>query len=397
MRVPKGSRKQVRVPIPKAFGKMVKTIGKQFPAMREAQCLGLSLWVWGAFKGQSACETSVIANLPWKTEQAARQLLRELLLNGVDKAAPCSTQVEVKAHFFWLMRWVISLWKSRSLPLAIDATLHKDRVAALVVSVLFRGIAIPVAWCIMPANKKGAWMGPILELLQLIKPAVPDCMKVVVMCDRGLWSRRLWGAIIALGWHPLMRVKKKTLFQPHGKRCGPAMELILGKGHIWVGAGKAFSDSHGQLPATLVMIWAAGQKEPWLLLTDLPPDEIDPSWYALRMWIESGFRALKSVGWRWERTRRIDPERVARYWLILGVLSLWSAAHGAAAEDQQNKTPRLNKNNTTAQRTMSVIRRGVGIIGYFIACQQLPPPPLMKPEEWPTLPSDMIWNRPILC
>jgi hypothetical protein len=39
--------------------------------------------------------------------------------------------------------------------LAIDATRHGDRVAALVVSVLYGGSAIPVAWYILTANQKG--------------------------------------------------------------------------------------------------------------------------------------------------------------------------------------------------------------------------------------------------
>ena len=30
-------------------------------------------------------------------------------------------------------------------------------------------------------------------------------------------------------------------------------------------------------------------------------------WYMLRFWIELGFRALKSVGWQWQNTRRTDP------------------------------------------------------------------------------------------
>jgi hypothetical protein len=40
------------------------------------------------------------------------------------------------------------------------------------------------------------------------------------------------------------------------------------------------------------------------------------------MWIEFGFRALKGLGWRWERTRRTDPDRVARHWLVLAVATL---------------------------------------------------------------------------
>ena len=47
-----------------------------------------------------------------------------------------------------------------------------------------------------------------------------------------------------------------------------------------------------------------------MILTDLPPDQAGVSWYALRFWIELGFKALKSLGWQWQKTRRTDPERI---------------------------------------------------------------------------------------
>ena len=63
------------------------------------------------------------------------------------------------------MRRVLSLWKSSDLALAIDPTTLSDRLCAIVVSVVCRGCAIPVAWVVMPANKKGKWIDPVCELL----------------------------------------------------------------------------------------------------------------------------------------------------------------------------------------------------------------------------------------
>ena len=43
-----------------------------------------------------------------------------------------------------------------------------------------------------------------------------------------------------------------------------------------------------------------------VILTDL--DQVGPSWYALRFWM-SWVKALKSLGWKWDKTRRTDPTR----------------------------------------------------------------------------------------
>ena len=60
------------------------------------------------------------------------------------------------------------------------------------------------------------------------------------------------------------------------------------------------------------------QEEPWTILTGLPPDEVGVSWYALRFWTELGFRAVKSLGWQWQKTRRTDPARISRHWFVEG-------------------------------------------------------------------------------
>lgn len=35
-----------------------------------------------------------------------------------------------------------------------------EQLVALVVSVLYRGSALPVAWVILPGNAPGPWLGP---------------------------------------------------------------------------------------------------------------------------------------------------------------------------------------------------------------------------------------------
>ena len=72
-----------------------------------------------------------------------------------------------------LLRWVLAWWRSERLALAVDPTSKKDDSVAIVISVLYRGCAVPVAWRILRANKPGAWMDPIVELLRELAPAVP--------------------------------------------------------------------------------------------------------------------------------------------------------------------------------------------------------------------------------
>ena len=380
---------------PTEWYQMEATIAQRLPCLRPAQQRGLTWWVYGMILAHSVCQNAVIAALltvgSW---HGLRQYLREWVYDGAHKAAPCQTEVDVVACFPLLLRWVLGWWQGRDLALAVDATARGDAVVALVVSVVYRGSAIPVAWEILPANQPGAWMSPLLRLLRVLRPAVPATMRVLVLADQGLWSPRLWKRIRDLGWHPLLRVHDTTLFQPQRMRRQPARDLVAGPGHAWVGAGVAFKQRPVRRAATLVVVWDTDQEEPWVLLTDLSPQRIGICWYGLRVWIELGFRALKGVGWQWQQTRRNNPTRVARSWLLLAVATLWVLATGTRAEDAQRcgvPPPRLRTHPTVlppsaVRRTVSVFLLGITWLRYQLHHSHLWRTLWLAPEPWPAAP-----------
>src|SRR4051812_5492304 len=164
-------------------------------------------------------------------------------------------------------------------------------------------------------------MGPILRLLRRLRPAVPPGWTMLVLADRGLWSPRLWRRVRRLGWHPLLRIQRRTTITPDGGERRPAGTLVR-PGEAWVGRGGLGWRERRRLTVTVVAGWTTEQEEPGVVVTDLPPDRVGVGWYASRMWVELGFRALKGLGWRWQRSRRTDPARVARHRLVLAVAAL---------------------------------------------------------------------------
>lgn len=388
--------------LPREYYQVDETIGAHLANLKPAQRGGLTLWVYGAILAGSACQAAVVAALlPLGGAHALRQRLREWLYDGADKAVPVRAQIDVAACFAPLLRWVLSWWRGADLALAIDATSLGDKVVVLSVSVLYRGGALPVAWHVLPAHRKGAWMEPILALLERLAPAVPADMTVLVLTDRGLWSPKLWAGLRQHGWHPLLRVRRETTFRPRGGKRQRADALVPGPGHAWVGAGVAFKHKGVRRAGTLLVVWDAGQAEPWILLTDLPPAEVGVCWYGLRAWIELGFRALKGVGWRWEQTRRTDPDRVARHWLVLAVATLWVVAYGTRAEDAA-RCGVAPANLRTAPpppaaerpRTLSVFARGLPQLRWqLLRARRLWTRVWLVPEPWPKPPPGLVIER----
>ena len=375
---------------------MERALAERLPHLRGPQRRGLALWVLGAVLAHSACQAAVLAALlPWAPYHALRQRLREWLLDGADKAVPCAAQVEVDRCFAPLLRWVLGWWQGRELALAVDATAHREEVVALVVSVLYRGSAIPVAWAILPGNVPGPWLGPILRLLRQLRPAVPPGWTVLVLADRGLWSPRLWKRIRRLGWHPLLRIQRRTTITPDGGERRAAGALVR-PGEAWIGRGALGGREDRRLTVTLIAVWTEEQKEPWVVVTDLPPARVGVGWYALRMWVELGFRALKGLGWQWQRSRRTDPARVARHWLVLAVASLWVLAHGTRVEDAHGRglpparlraPPPPPPAAHTRPRRIGLFRLGVQWLCHrLLAHRRLWRRLWLVPEPWPQPP-----------
>lgn len=361
---------------PRELYQMQQQLTQRLPGLRPAHVLGLALWVYGTVLAKSACQSAVVHELEdLMPAGTARQRLREWLKDGRDKARPCHSQVEVTVCFPLLLRWIISWWQgSTTLPLAIDAVAHQDRVVALVVSVLYRGCAMPVAWFIVPAHEPGAWMPHILALIDHLQPAIPADWRTLVLVDRGLWSPKLWHHLQQRQLAPLVRIAADSQVRPAGwKRTVTPAVLVPKMGPAWVGRAAIFGADARQV-ATLIVVWGPGHKERWVLLTNLPPEAVQHSWYGLRMWIELGFRALKSMGWQWQMSRRAQPERVARHWLVMAVATLWVLGCGTRMDDaaQLGTTPdRIRvppelpppmERATTSlfQRGMSAARRQLG-------------------------------------
>ena len=159
---------------PRECYQMQQVIETHLPHLSRSQLAGLVLWVCGTILAGSACQNAVAAALSTKGNwDNLRQRLREWLYDGGDRARPCQTELDVSLCFAPLLRWVLTWWCSDRLALAVDPTLKGDDTTAIVISVVYRGCAIPVAWRILHANKPGAWMDPIVELLQALAPGGP--------------------------------------------------------------------------------------------------------------------------------------------------------------------------------------------------------------------------------
>jgi hypothetical protein len=365
--------------------------------LSKPQAAVLALWSVGMVLARSCGVSAVsefLAQGLGRKPNTVRQQLREWCYEANAKWGGPRQEVQVETCFAPLLAWVLSWWEGNQLALAVDATTLGQRFVVLVVSVLYRGCAIPVAWTVIPATEKHAWRGEWLRMLRQVREAIPRRFFVIVLADRGLYARWLFQRIVRLGWHPLLRINTGGTFRPaKSVHYHPLRELVPQPGRQWVGEGTAFQGPRRRLNCTLLARWEEGYRDPWLLLTALAPSAGEACWYGLRAWIEQGFKIAKRGGWQWQRTRMNDPQRAARLWLAVAVATLWLLSVGGVAEetlpastllplaDCDGPAPRSRR--ATQLRLVSVFHRGwITILVALLNDRRLPQGRFV-PEPWP--------------
>jgi hypothetical protein len=374
----------------------IDEVSRNLSGLSKPQAVVLGMYSFGMVIVRSCGISSIayaLSLLLEKSENTMRQRLRELTYAAPDKRGAKRQALDVTTCFAPLLKWVLSWWEAgeKGLALAMDASTLGQRFTVLSISVVYRGCAIPVAWRILPATEKDAWKPHWLNLLKCLTGAVPDDWTVIVLTDRGLYARWLFKAIQKLKWHPFMRIHRGGNFRPQGKAGFRPLSTVVPKaGSSWSDQIDCFSTKKCRLNCTLLARWDEGYDEPWLILTDLLPDEANIAWYGMRNWIEQGYKDCKRGGLRWEQTKMTDPDRATRLWLVIAVTTLWIVSVGGQADaslpasslDDLPIAHRHFKGSPQPRRLSCFCR---GLIAILIALIKGEPLPLGRfiPEPWP--------------
>lgn len=314
----------------------IEQVACHFPGLSKPQAAGLALWSLGLILARSCALTAVaglLAPLLGQSFNTVRERLRDTYREADAKSGLQRDELALSACWGAWLAWVLDGWNGRQLAIALDATALGNRLVVLTISVVYRGCAVPVTWKILRATEKHPWRPEWLALLAHFHRCVPKDWTVIVLADRGLYAKWLFKTIAALGWHPFLRVNLQGQFRPQGQRSWtPFTALVPAVGRCWQGQGTAFSGKKNRLPCTLLGRWSEGYSTPWLILTDLPPEAANVSWYGFRAWIEHGFKKIKRGGWQWQYTRMSDPARAERLWLAIALATWWLLAVGGEAE-----------------------------------------------------------------
>ena len=233
----------------------------------------------------------------------------------------------------------------------------------LMVAVAYRRRAIPLAWTWVKGARGHSTAHKQRALLAYIHQLMPDNARVLVVGDSEFGAVKVLRQLDGWGWFYVMRQKSNHLVKLKGDYLWrPFGSLVEKAGQcVWIEA--AWLTQKHAYPVHLLAHWKKGEKEPWLLATNLPTAKASLRAYRRRMWIEEMFGDFKDHGFDLESSHLQHFLRLSRLTLIVAFLYFWLVAFGS----QVIKRGQRRLVDRAGRKDLSIFRIGLDMVKRCLA------------------------------
>jgi hypothetical protein len=221
----------------------------------------------------------------------------------------------------------------KTLYVALDTSMLWNTYCMVRLSVIYRGRAVPLVWCVLEHGSAMVAYDVYKALLEKANTLVPVACTVVLLADRGFTDTELLRHLKHLGWHFRIRIKSNFwIYRPgHGGFQVRDISLGCGQARFWHGVLLTIKRCG---PVHLAVARPLGSDEYWYVISDEPTDVQSLEEYGLRFDIEENFLDDKSNGFQLESSLIRSPEALERLCFVLAMTTLYLVSVGTAVVQQ---------------------------------------------------------------
>ncbi len=221
-----------------------------------------------------------------------------------------------------------------TLVLVMDGSVVGRGCGALMIHVIYKGRALPLAWRVR-RGPKGHFPEELhIALVTLIRACLPEGTQVVFLGDGEFDGMTLQATLTEAGWGYVCRTAQSTVATWDGETfrldtlgaCSKPGTLIA------LQAGQMTRDAYG--PVLLLCCWAKGYQEPLYLVSNMGDAEVACRYYQKRFRIETFFSDQKSRGFHIHQSHLSDPQRLSRLLIAACLAYIWMVYLGALCETE---------------------------------------------------------------
>jgi hypothetical protein len=221
-----------------------------------------------------------------------------------------------------------------TLVLVMDGSVVGCGCTALMLHVVYKGRALPLAWRVRQGPKGHFPEELHIALVELVRACLPEGTQVVFLGDGEFDGTTLQATLNEAGWGYVCRTAQSTVATWEGETfrldtlgaCSKPGTLIELK------EVKLPRDAYG--PVMVLSCWAKGYHEPLYLVSNLATAEEACRYYQKRFRIETFFSDQKSRGFHIHKSHIADPQRLSRLLIAACLAYIWIVYLGALCEKE---------------------------------------------------------------
>ena len=265
--------------------------------------------------------------------------------------------------------------------LVMDGSVVGRGCVALMVSVIYHGRALPLAWIVVRGKKGHFPQATHCALVAQLQTIMPPTATVIFLGDGEFDGTDLQATLHQLGWQYVCRTAPNITFTAHGlerhiRDLEPAPGEALAVTPAWM-----TSEAYG--PISLLAVWEAPYDAPIYLVTNITELDHALQLYRKRAQIETFFSDQKSRGFHLHKSHLSDPARLSRLLIASCLAYLWIVYLGVCAV----RDGRIKQLHRQDRCDLSLFRLGLRLLARCLKDQHPIPSGLLMPA---VLPSQLI-------
>jgi hypothetical protein len=250
----------------------------------------------------------------------------------------------------------------QTLVLVMDGSGVGRGCTALMIHVVYKGRALPLAWRVRQAPKGHFPEELHIALVDLISRLIPAGTQVVLLGDGEFDGTRLQQMLHQAGWSYACRTATSTIVTWEGETFRlDALGSCLKPGRL-IELKEVHCTREAYGPIMVLCCWAQGYQEPLYLVSNMATAEEACRWYEKRFRIETFFSDQKSRGFHIHKSHMSDVQRLSRLLIATCLAYIWIVYLGSiGAKDQWRHLIHRRK-----RCDLSLFQLGLRLLEYFL-------------------------------
>jgi Transposase DDE domain len=223
----------------------------------------------------------------------------------------------------------------QTLVLVMDGSGVGRGCTALMLHVVYKGRALPLAWRVRQAPKGHFPEDLHIAVVALMREVIPEGATVVFLGDGEFDGTALQATLNEASWSYACRTAMSTVATWEGETFRLDTLGACSKPGILIALQevKFTRDAYG--PVMVLSCWAKGYQEPLYLVSNMATAEEACRLYEKRFRIETFFSDQKSRGFHIHKSHMSDVQRLSRLLIAACLAYIWIVYLGAVCEKDQ--------------------------------------------------------------